>query len=250
MRRATPWAISDRPTLEHIFDEAANRRAVSAYPRVLLAEGTVTCPADAIDSVALTDQHGRLLSASTLVSNRLDGTLVFRMRAAVMDAVERVPTDYGLDFFRQGKLQFSDRGHQLETWTNAAVLPDTGAQVIYSSSFSLAQPLNKARLESWEPKAEAWGKVLFWTADRGWASGVYEGPIRLAGLLLVAGWLAGRAALYGLLDATTGWGAERYMRCISPLFILILVLAAAAAAGFLKKQSSRKPASQESFQPK
>ena len=61
----------------------------------------------------------------------------------------------------------------------------------------------------------------------------------LACLLLVTGLLAGRAALYGLIEANVGWGAERYMRCVSPLFVLVLFLATAAVAALLRKMMSK-----------
>jgi hypothetical protein len=54
-------------------------------------------------------------------------------------------------------------------------------------------------------------------------------------LLLAVGWFAGRGLVYGLIEANVGWSAERYMRCVSPLFLPILFLATAWAATLLRK---------------
>jgi hypothetical protein len=56
----------------------------------------------------------------------------------------------------------------------------------------------------------------------------------VACLALVVGWLLGRAALFGLIDANMSFGVDRFMGCVSPLFVLILVLAAAVAAALLR----------------
>jgi hypothetical protein len=60
-------------------------------------------------------------------------------------------------------------------------------------------------------------------------------------LLLAAGSFAGRAALYGLLDANVGWGFGRYMRCVSPIYILILILGIMVATAWLRRWVSGGP---------
>jgi hypothetical protein len=53
-------------------------------------------------------------------------------------------------------------------------------------------------------------------------------------LLLASGCWIARAAFYALIEANVAWGAERYLRCVSPVFILVLFLAAMLAGGILR----------------
>jgi hypothetical protein len=61
-------------------------------------------------------------------------------------------------------------------------------------------------------------------------------------LLLAFGWLAGRAAFYGILDVFQGTHVSRYMRCASPLLVVILFLAAVCIAGLVRERFLRRPA--------
>jgi hypothetical protein len=238
--------VTDSPYLEHDFDEAANRRAASAYSPMLLVDGSVPLSRPSIDSVGVEDQRGKLLAASALLTNWLDGGMVFHLRSPS----PKESAGFKLLFFQKGTPQFAEQGHTSEWWftnqyttvSNTAVLPDTGEKIDYSYRLSVAEFNKKRRMQSWEPRTEILCKVLSWSAAFATLIIVLFGETWdkdrfrrvLACLMLVVGWLVGRATLYGLYDANFAFTVERFMRCVSPLFVLILVLAAAVAAALLK----------------
>jgi hypothetical protein len=249
IKRWKPWEgqVTGSPILEYDFDQAANRRAWTAYSPLLLVEGSVPLPVPPIDSVAVMDQRGKLLAASPLLTNWLDGGMFIHLSAPL----PKESSGFDLVFFEKGKPLFAEQGHTSEWWStnrftvvsNAAELPDTGEKIDYSYRLSVAESSKKARMESWEPRMEILCRILSWAAvfatlivvlfgetwDEDWFRRV------LACLVLVAGWLVGRAALYGLIEANMAFGIDRYMCCVSPVFIVILVLAAALAAALLKR---------------
>ena len=55
--------------------------------------------------------------------------------------------------------------------------------------------------------------------------------------LLAAGCLLTRAAFYGLVDANMGFRADRYARCVSPLFVITLFLGAVLAGAWTRGRS-------------
>jgi hypothetical protein len=246
LRPSSPeWIVSDRPVVNRTFDAAANRRASGADPNLLLGEGTIQSAAGALDSVAVTDKNGKLLGASLLTTNAWTGAVVFRLRAPLPEN----PGGCGLFFFQAGKLRLTDPVRGVRSWTNTVALPDTGENITYSCSFRVAESPSLGRLRIWERKTEAFGKGLAWAAVLVTFIAVFfsrvceEERFRrvLAGLILAAGWLVARAALYGLLEANTGWVVERYMHCVSPVFVLILCLATVVAASFIRKRMRRNP---------
>jgi hypothetical protein len=239
--------VTGSPILEQVFDEAANRRAVSAYSPTLLVEGLMESPISSIDSVAVQDQRGRLLAASPLLTNSLEGGMVFHIRSPL----PKESSAFDLLFYKKGTLQFVEHGqtsvrrttNQWTTLTNTAVLPDTGERIDYSYRLLLNEFKKKTRMESWEPRTEILCKALCWVVAFATILVVLFGETWekdriqqvLACLVLVTGWLLSRAALYGLIDANMAYTVERYMRCVSPLFVLILVLASAIVGLLLKR---------------
>jgi hypothetical protein len=238
------WAGAGGVVQERVFDVAANRRTAATHPRLLQSEGSIYSAPGVIDEVAATDKKGLLIGAAAVTTNVWGGGLVFRLHANV----PKEPENYGLAFMRAGKVLFSDRGHDLRAWTNAVALPDSGTKLAYACAFSINEPPNKARLGIWERKGPVLYQVLVWAGLLSSALAIFLGGNReqlpysrlLACLLLAGGWLAGRAALYGLIEANVGWGAERYMRCVSPIFVLVLFLATAVAAAWLRRVRGRR----------
>lgn len=248
--------ISEHPSedfgIHDDFDAAAHRRTVSAYPHVLLGSGWIRCGLGALDSVAVIGSSGALMAASALsTTNRVDDTYAFSMRCPL----PRGSDTLSLAFFRAGHQQFCDLGHDAKWWaTNwspvekTAVLPESKAQVAYSYRLSVREALKEDRLVVWESRAEKICKALLCSVLlSAFVTGMFAptwGKHRLlkvlACLALVAGWLVGRAALYGIFVANTGFQADRYMRCVSPLFIVVLLLVGAitgaALQGLIRKQ--------------
>jgi hypothetical protein len=228
---------------ERYFDLAANRRSPGVQPGVLLCDGIIYST-QLIDSVAIADTNGFLLGAGAAVSDTWNADQLFNVQANL----PKLTGDYAVDFFQKGKLRFADRGHDLHAWTNKVVLPDTGETLFYSCALRVSQSPNQQRLAAGERRAPVVYRVIFWigllvtvtAAFFGKASG--RVPMdRLLGCLLVAtGWLTIRAAFYGLIEANTGWAAERYMRCVSPLFAPLLFLAVAIAVGWIKNKMGKK----------
>lgn len=248
VRRWKSWEdeVTGSPYLDRDFDLAANRRAASADSSALVVDGAMQLPMPLIDSVGVADQHGRILAASPFTTNSADGGTVFYLRAPL----PKEQLTYNLVFFQEGKLRYSDKGHDAVWWatnqyppvTNSAVLSDSGEKIIYTYNLSASDFDSKGRMESWEPRAEALCKIVIWAAviatflialsGKPWDKIQFQRVI--ACLALVTGWLIARAALYALIDANMAYTVERYMRCVSPLFVLILVLAASTLAAFLK----------------
>jgi hypothetical protein len=254
-----PWGTYHRPWLQHVFDQAANRRAANVYPRMLLAEGQVVAAPGAIDSMAVSDEQGRWLGAS-----RVSGALSAWEQGQPFDIrslVESEPAGYRLVFFRRGKPQYEVdlKPDPAATWTSGTSrysrvverseskveLAEGGESFSYHFKACLAQSALKTRRETWEkivgryyPKALLCALVL--VCARTILGGRYEWEQLRSGtlcLLLAAGWFTGRALLFGLLDANFGGyfsDAPRFIRCLSPVFIPILILGAWVAAGFLR----------------
>jgi hypothetical protein len=238
--------VTGSPLLEHDFDEAANRRTANASSRMLLIDGSLPFPQPSIDSVGVEDQRGKLLAASALFTNWLNGGMAFHLSSPL----PKESLGFDLLLFQKGKSQFAEQRHTSEWWftnqdatiSNTVILPDTGEKIGYSYRILVVEPSKKGRMEAWEPGTEILCKVLSWGTvfatflvvlfGERWDKGQFRRV--LACLVLVAGWLIGRALLYGLIDANMAYGIDRYMRCVSPLFVLIPVLAAAVAASFVK----------------
>jgi len=254
-----PWGTYHRPRLQHVFDQAAGRRAANIYPRMLLAEGHVVATPGAIDSMAVSDEQGRWLGAS-----RVSGALSPWEQGQPFDIrsfVESEPAGYRLIFFRQGKPQYEVdlKPEPAATWTSGncrysraverseskVALAEGGESFSYHFKACFVQSALKTRRETWEktiglyyPRVLLCALVLVcartilgsrWERDQ-----LRSGTLCL---LLAAGWFAGRAILFGILDANFGGyfsEAPRFMRCLSPVFIPILILAAWVAAGFLR----------------
>ena len=159
-------------------------------------------------------------------------------------------------FFHDGKLRYSEKGHDAVWWatnqyppvTNSTVLPDTGEKIRYTYNLSASDFDSNTRMKSWEPRAERLCKIAIWAAviatilivlcGKPWDKVQFQRV--LACLMLVTAWLIARAALYALIDANMAYTVERYMRCVSPLFVMILVLAAAVAGRISKIRPSTK----------
>jgi hypothetical protein len=267
-KAAESWGTWRHPIMQQTFDLAANRRAASIYPCALLAEGKLEAPPGLMDSVALSDEHGKWLGAAPvfLSSFPSDHGQWFDLRAPVQDP----PAAYRLVFFQQGKPQYTvefklpplapgaspDGGTRiLEKRESGIALPATGEKFSYYFKTRLAETARKGRRESAEKvlAGEYWWMLLYSLAIVfvwSFCGGAWERSRLRAGvlcLLLVAGCFAGRAGLYGLVESSAGWAPERYMRCASPLFLVILFLTTAVAAGFIRKWMRPNPASSTSL---
>jgi hypothetical protein len=244
-----PGGDSNDPELENDFDKAANRRYASTHSPLLLIQGSVQSPFPLMDSVAVMDQRGKLLTASPLFSNSVGGATRFYLRCPL----PKEALSFNLLFLNEGKSRFAEKGHESSWWatnrystvTNITVLPGAGEMFNYSYTLTMAEFDKKVRMELWEPRTETICKVLYWSAvlatlsivlfRESWEKARFRRV--LACMFLAVGWLLGRAALYGLLEANFGWsdfGPDRFMCCISPLFILILVLTAGISSALLK----------------
>ncbi len=181
IRRWKPWEhqVTTNPYAEHDFDEAANRRAATAYSPLLLVEGSVPLHPPSIDSVAVADQNGNLLAASPLASNTLEDGTAFYLRSPL----PKDTSGFNLVFFHDCKPRFADQGHTSAWWftnqyttvSNTAVLPDTGEKIDYSYRLSVAELKKKARMETWEPRTVSLCKVFSWGAVLGWCLVVFFG---------------------------------------------------------------------------
>lgn len=248
-RRWESWEyeITGSPFVGNDLDEGANRRGVASGFPMLMVEGSVPSPQPCFDSVAVVDQRGELLAASPLITNFLDGGMVFNMRSPL----PKESSGYNLVFYQNGKPKFSERCHTCAWWatnqfvtvSNTASMPGLSDKIDYSYRLATAEPGKRSRLASWAPRTVIFCKLISWSAAIATLLVVLFGEIwdnvrfrlALACLLLVAGWLLGRAVFYGFINATMSYPIDRYMLCASPLFVLILVLAAAVSAALLRK---------------
>jgi hypothetical protein len=246
-----PWGtIYHNPVFQHAFDVAANRRAANTYPLLFLGQGAVRGPAGIIDSVAIADSQGRWRTASVVYpSNYWGNGQSFELRFP-MDEPEQ---NFRLLFLHQGAVQFSAPvtlmpheypygGFQLFNSTNALNLSLAGEDGTFSYDFQAgvtgSEPrTRRATCEEWLGRnykrllVLALGFVFFIVLR------LPVGQVKAATLCLIMAtcWFTLRAAFYGVLVATMEFGQPRYMRCVSPLFILVLFLGVVCAALVIKR---------------
>jgi hypothetical protein len=212
----------------------------------------------AIDSMAVSDEQGRWLGAS-----RVTGSLPWEQGQpfAIRSYVEEEPASYRLTFFRQGRTQHvaEVKPDPMPAWTSGnsrysrtvdqseskVALAEGGGSFGYHFKAAVVEPTLQMRREAWEKVLGRYyfpallcilGLACAWSLlRRRWESEQLRSGTLC--LLLAAGWFTGRAALFGILDANFGgyfFQAGRFMRCFSPVFIVILILAVSVAAGFLR----------------
>jgi hypothetical protein len=248
-----PWTNSPTRSAstwyEMVFDEAATRRRTTASTHLTLGEGWITAPAGALDSAVLTDERGTIINAFPLATNKDGAVQTFQFRIPWSDMQ---PKSYGLEFFRKGQRRFAcqcqfDPATPWRAQQNAteAVLADGGEPITYSYQFITSGFQAKVdRFVAMQRYATKYVKKLFTLTlilavpllffGRPWE----RTRIRqlFAVVLLVAGWFVARTALYGWIKAMVGWESERYMRCVSPLFVLLLLLSAALVVAIFQRQ--------------
>jgi hypothetical protein len=225
-----------KPLLQKVFNEAASRRAANLYPRLLIGQGQVSAPPGAIDSIAITDQDGRLLGASLLFSNWWDNALTFDIEVPL----EVRPVSYQLACFQGGRLrQVIPLDPEAGFSTN---IPGSDFKVTGQASLAWIEPGARLRVQKCQVFcARYYPWVLFLslllTAGRIALATTWErrqGLVVTAGGMLVMGWIITRAALYALLDVNFSWKSARYMECVGPLCMIALVFAAVAFGGWFR----------------
>jgi hypothetical protein len=251
-RSLKPWtnspATSASTWYEMVFDEAASRRRISTSSQLSLGQGSISAPTNALDSVVLTDAQGKFLSACPLVYDAKNQTLTFHFRVSWLE----VPQSYGLEFFQQGHRRFVhlvnfDPAHPwlAEQKSIPGVIADTQDKINLTYQFVLAGSGAKVlRFQAWQEHASSAAKAVFRVTLVLLFLAILFGPTWepgrwsyvFAGLLLVLGWFVARIGFYTSIRAMLGWDTERYMRCISPGFILLLALAIACIAALLRSQ--------------
>jgi hypothetical protein len=231
---------------EVVFDQAALRRTANVATDLIVGNGLISAPVGTFDSVVLTSDEGQFLGVYPLSMGTNSQEFHFRI------APRKKPKSYNVELFRRGERRFKEpfqfdpaRPWMAEKTSTTAALAGTDEKITFSFSFQTAGYSPKfARFQNCQDFAAAAAKRIFEITLTLTALVVLFGRPRervrirqiLACLLLVAGWLFARIGLYGLIKAMEGWDAERYMRCVSPLFILLLVLAIALIAAIVRRQ--------------
>jgi hypothetical protein len=246
-----PWGISQRASLVNLFDRAANRRRALVLRRQLLVEGTLRGYTDAVDSVGIMDEKGVLLGGAPLLMRDHAASRQFGLSLPM----EQRPSLLQLGFFHAGRLaqsfvlnasDESSLGSMSSISSGTPVIPER-MEVNRSLSFPGGEESLACHMEvKWEESAremrvQKWEKslVLFYpyllmmvcmiVAGTTFAGSVWQRSrwlIITACGVLILGWIGGRAALYGLVDANVGWTVRRYMSCISPLGAGVVVIVA------------------------
>jgi len=233
----------DYPLPGYLFDTAATRRAMSANPLVLRAEGALRGPFGACDSVALIDDRGCLRGASVIATNSMDFQ-VFDIQAKDSDGTGA----YGLAFFREGRLVSSERAHDLNWWeTNRQSFKlvsgdEKSSYIECSGKVYQAKSPQVAQFNLWRDRISAKYRLMLWAAVFCTMGLCLFGDTMeksrfktvLGCFVLVLGWLVGRAAFYALVDVNMRWDPVRFMSCVAPLSAVLLFLSAALAGGLLQ----------------
>jgi hypothetical protein len=252
-----PEIISYKAVVAHTFDQAANRRAENTTPRLLLTEGSIRAPAGIIDTVALTDGNGKWLGACpVLASNWWDDAQTF----SISFQPESSLTNAQLVFFNRGQVQHVGKlnlrnlhrvADGADVLLASANQGETGLSLLgsneifgYNLRARVVEPQRYARRVFAENFLEAgYRKLLVFGLLIVLMCAFFQGewqPERVQAVafcfLLAAGCLLTRAAFYGLLDANMGFRADRYTRCVSPLFVATLFLGAVLAGAWLRRR--------------
>lgn len=242
-----PWGITDSPHLAHLFDQAANRRRANMVSSQLMVEGSLQGRSDAVDNVAVMDENGTILGASRLVRED-DGSRRFGLAVSA----KKRPTGLEIQFNGGNRLIHAtslnasgepDKGVTASEWKGGTAMPDhvgldggaftpeTNAPWRYHVDarwVESKQKLESERFEKWLARVYPYlliiGLVIAGTLQMK-GDGRDPGRLVTAGVccLFLAGWMAARAILYGLVDANMAWKVSRYVRCISPLSAALLV---------------------------
>jgi hypothetical protein len=235
----------------YLFDVAANRRVTGVDPRMIIAEGKVHSRSGNVDSVALTDHHGRLLASSPLsvwspspLATNMDHNLYgFCIQTPYLERC----IDYGVLFAYQGTFAHPENGRDVrikagDSYTNHTVAAETGARIDCSGSIAEVASAKEGRLARWRQRVEAHYPTMVWfavllaalTSVVARSAGSVRSGSLIACLIFVLGLIVGRSAFYALLDVNMRVGSERYMNCISPLFVVLLFLTAAVLGRILR----------------
>ncbi|HOC55845.1 MAG TPA: hypothetical protein PKI20_09515 [Verrucomicrobiota bacterium] len=227
------------------FDAAASRRTISANPRILRAEGVLLGPLATCDSVALMDDRGSLLGAALVATNSLHFPGVFDIQAKDLNGRGA----YGLAFFREGRLAYSENAHGLNWWTtnreSFRIVPSGEERNAIECTCRVYQVKSPqvARFDRWQERISAKYSGTLWIAllcTMGLCvfGQTLEKP-RLKAVfgcfVLVLGWLLGRATFYALVDVNLIQEPERFMGCAAPLSVVLFFLSAAFAGGLLQR---------------
>jgi hypothetical protein len=266
-----PWGTYKGAFVQHTFDNGATRRTANTHTNRFLLEGVLFGSPGVIDSVAVADDNGRWLGATSVAaSNWWEHGQAFDMRVPAPDEA----SGCRVVFLKNGQPQHSARlelkpvqagtdqgfSRMAELRGLRVPLPQSSDIFGFYLHVGITHSVRAERRAAWErmlgayyPQALNGGLVLALLAvlisSKAPAYGIGAqgcsgrpeakpsqasmGRLLLCGFLLVSVWLVARAAFYGLVEANMGWGVVRYMRCVSPLFILVLFLAASWAGSCL-----------------